>query len=66
MTTHDPDHAFLVADQVLVLAKSTGHWSGDVGLLTEARLSATYGRSISIATVAGRTLCFPKSPARSS
>jgi iron complex transport system ATP-binding protein len=60
MTTHDPDHAFLVADQVLVLAKGTAHCSGPVqSVLTEERLSATYGRSICMATVAGRTLCFP-------
>jgi iron complex transport system ATP-binding protein len=63
MTTHDPDHAFLVSDQVLVLAKGGAHCSGTVGVLTEARLSATYGRSIRIATVAGRTVCFPETQA---
>jgi iron complex transport system ATP-binding protein len=59
MTTHDPDHAFLVGDQVLVLAKDVTHRSGPVQtMLTEACLSATYGRDIRIVTVAGRTLCF--------
>ena len=60
MTTHDPDHAFLVADQVLVLARDVTHRLGPVQtVLTEACLSATYGRDICIVTVAGRTLCFP-------
>ncbi|WP_158747739.1 ABC transporter ATP-binding protein [Acidisphaera sp. L21] len=60
MTTHDPDHAFLVADTVLVLSHGGIHHAGAVAeTLTEARLSETYGRPIRIWDADGRTLCFP-------
>ncbi len=61
MTTHDPDHAFLVADQVLVLGRDRPPLFGPVRtVLTEAVLGATYGRAVRIGTVEGRTLCFAR------
>jgi iron complex transport system ATP-binding protein len=58
MTTHDPDHAFLIADLVLVLSRDGTSCVGPVKeVLSEARLSATYGRAIRIWEAGGRTLC---------
>lgn len=60
MTTHDPDHAFLVADTVLVLARDGTHRFGPVAAtLTESLLTHTYGRPIRIWDAQGRKLCFP-------
>ena len=62
MTTHDPDHAFLVADTVLVMALDGTHATGPVAeILTEARLGATYGRPVRIWNAEGRVVCFPVS-----
>jgi iron complex transport system ATP-binding protein len=59
MTTHDPDHAFLIADQVLVMSREGKSCVGAVTeVLTEERLSATYGRRVRIRNIEGRTLCF--------
>jgi iron complex transport system ATP-binding protein len=59
MTTHDPDHAFLIADQVLVLSHHDAAAVGSaVDVLTEARLSATYGRAVRLHAVDGRPMCF--------
>jgi iron complex transport system ATP-binding protein len=58
MTTHDPDHAFLIADLVLVLSRDGTSCVGPVKeVLSEARLSATYGRAIRIWEAGGRMLC---------
>jgi iron complex transport system ATP-binding protein len=48
MTSHNPDHALLVADKVLLL-HSDGYLSGDVDdVLTEENLSRAYGTEIEI------------------
>ena len=62
MTTHDPGHAFLVADTVLVMARDGTHTAGPVTeTLTEARLGATYGRPVRVLNAVGRIVCFPAS-----
>lgn len=59
MTTHDPDHAFLIADQVLVLSGGGSfHVGGVRDVLTEACLGQTYGRPIRVVEVENRVLCF--------
>jgi iron complex transport system ATP-binding protein len=59
MTTHDPDHAFLIADRTLAMAPGMPAVDGDTReLLTEERLSAIYGRAVCIVEHAGRTICF--------
>ena len=62
MTTHDPDHAFLVADQALVLGRGAALRRADPDVLTEARLSQTYGRPVRIRAVEGHVLCFTEDP----
>jgi iron complex transport system ATP-binding protein len=62
MTTHNPDHAFLCADQVLMLSRGGAHSIGPVAeVVTEQRLSATYGRPIRILRAEGRVFCFAES-----
>jgi iron complex transport system ATP-binding protein len=62
MTTHDPDHAFQIADQALVLSRGAEPCVGPIrDVLTEARLSSTYGRPIRIREVEDRILCFAES-----
>jgi iron complex transport system ATP-binding protein len=59
MTTHDPDHAFLIADQTLVMARDRPARAGATrALLTEALLGETYRRHVRIVEIDGRTLCF--------
>jgi iron complex transport system ATP-binding protein len=59
MTTHDPDHAFLIADRVLVMSRDAPPCAGPVReILTEARLSATYQRPIRTHMVDGRIFSF--------
>lgn len=65
MTSHNPEHAFLVAGQSLIMAPPAGGaagqaaaWGPTATLLTEARLSAVYGRPVRLAEVAGRRLCY--------
>ena len=59
MTTHDPAQAFLIGDQALVLSRGGTSCAGSVAeVLTEARLSATYGRTIRISRSGDRTLCY--------
>lgn len=59
MTSHDPSHAFLAADQTLILVPGQPAWVGPTdSIVTEARLSAAYGSSVRIVRVEGRTLCF--------
>ncbi len=59
MTTHNPDHAFLVADRTLAMAPGLPAEDGPThALLTEQRLCAIYGRPIRIVRVEDRTICF--------
>jgi iron complex transport system ATP-binding protein len=59
MTSHSPDHAFLAADRCLALGRDL---SAPVGpphaLLTEALLSALYGRAVRLARRDGRVICY--------
>ena len=60
MTTHAPDQAFLAADRRLAMGSDAPPVEGATteAVLTEARLSAIYGRSIRLAAHEGRMLCF--------
>jgi iron complex transport system ATP-binding protein len=59
MTSHDPDHAFLIADRTLAMAPTLPAIDGATReLLTEARLSAIYGRAVRIVEHDGQTICF--------
>jgi iron complex transport system ATP-binding protein len=52
VSTHHPEHAFRVADRVLLLAAGTLTAQGPTqATLTSASLSALYGRPIDVATV---------------
>ena len=64
MTSHDPNHAFLIADRTLAMAPGQPAVDGATKqLLTEARLSAIYGRAVRIVEQDGRTICFaPATP----
>lgn len=63
MTSHDPDHAFLIAEQTLLLTHDAPAQAGETRvILTEAHLSATYGHPVRIVTHCGRTLCFADAP----
>jgi iron complex transport system ATP-binding protein len=58
MTTHAPDHAFLVATRTLTLRPDLAVAFGpSAAVLTEAGLTALYGRPIRLAHHAGRTTC---------
>jgi len=58
LTTHDPGHAFRVADTVLLMSRDLSVSSGNPALvLTEASLSAAYGRSIRLFMAEGQTVC---------
>jgi iron complex transport system ATP-binding protein len=65
MTSHNPDHAFLIADQTLAMS---GGRTGTIGptreLLTEALLTSLYGRPVRIIVEGGRTLCFAATEAQ--
>jgi len=66
MTSHDPDHAFLIADRTLAIAPGLPAQDGATRkLLTEARLSAIYGRVVRVVEQDGQTICFAP-PARTS
>jgi len=57
-TTHDPGHAFRVADTVLLMARDTAVSFGTpMEVLTDLSLSAAYGRAIRVLVVAGQTMC---------
>jgi iron complex transport system ATP-binding protein len=59
MTSHNPDHAFLIADQTLAMAGGrTARVGATRELLTEALLSSLYGRPIRIIDHEGRAICF--------
>jgi iron complex transport system ATP-binding protein len=52
VSTHHPEHAFRIADRVLLLAAGAIVAAGATqGTLTSASLSALYGRRIEVATV---------------
>lgn len=60
MTTHHPDHAFLIADRVALL--HDGALEGPdtpAALVTEARLAAIYGVPSAIGQLGARTVCAP-------
>lgn len=60
MTTHHPDHAFLVADRVAIL--HDGRLDGPAPpaeLVTEARLRAVYGVPAAIGRLGSRVVCAP-------
>ncbi len=60
MTTHDPDHAFLIANHVLLLSRGRPALVGPPrAVVTETRLAETYGRAIRIVEAGGRVLSFP-------
>lgn len=62
MTSHDPDHAFLIADRTLVLGRGQPARIGATrDILTETLLSQTYGRPIRIVHHDDRRLCFAAS-----
>jgi iron complex transport system ATP-binding protein len=61
LSTHDPDHAFAIADRVALLndGRILGI-GGPADVLTPARLSEVYGVEVEIARLAdGRTICVP-------
>ena len=58
MTSHNPEHAFLVAGRSLVLARGRAESGPTAALLTEARLGEVYGRAVRLAEVDGRRLCY--------
>lgn len=59
MTTHDPNHAFAVGDQTLIIAPGRPALVGAThAVVTELNLSETYGQPIGIAEVAGRVVCY--------
>jgi iron complex transport system ATP-binding protein len=59
MTSHDPDHAFFIAEQTLLLTRNAPPLVGMTrAILTEAHLSATYGHPVRMITHDGRTLCY--------
>ncbi|MGI4801807.1 MAG: ABC transporter ATP-binding protein [Janthinobacterium lividum] len=58
MTTHDPAHAFRIGHMALLLRKDLSATFGTTGdVLTEASLSAAYGRQVGLATVNGQIVC---------
>lgn len=70
MTSHNPEHAFLVADRTLLMAPGQKAEDGSTHyLLTQERLTKVYGREVRIVLHEGRTLCFAPAgfaPSRSS
>ena len=67
MTSHFPDHAFLLADQVIVMRAGQLLGAGKPGdILSDALLSQTYGTAVQLAQVPdyGMT-CVPLHPLRS-
>jgi iron complex transport system ATP-binding protein len=63
MTSHDPDHAFLIAERTLLLTRDAPPQAGPTRtILTEARLSTTYGHPVRIVALGGRMLCFAETP----
>ncbi len=69
LSTHHPEHAFRIADRVLLLASGELVAQGPtLATLTSAALSALYGRDIEVATVrlgdgSERRVCVPASGA---
>jgi iron complex transport system ATP-binding protein len=64
MTSHDPDHAFLIAERTLLLTRDAPARAGATRvILTETQLSATYGHPVRIITHGARTLCFAEARA---
>ncbi len=64
LCTHDPDHAFLVADRALLLGEGRSIAIGTVAdVLTNANLSRLYGIDVRVAQVEGpsgpRRVCVP-------
>jgi iron complex transport system ATP-binding protein len=60
MTTHHPDHAFLVADRVALLHDGVLEGPAPAAeLVTEARLRAIYGVPAVIGTLGARVVCAP-------
>lgn len=60
MTTHHPDHAFLVADRVALLHGGQLEGPAPPGeLVTEARLRAIYGVPAAIGRLGERVVCAP-------
>ena len=64
LCTHDPDHAFLVADRALLLGEGHAIAAGPIAqVLTEANLSRLYGIDVRVAEVSGpagpRRVCIP-------
>ncbi len=58
MTTHDPGHAFRIGGSALLLRRDLSAVFGPTRtVLTEASLSTAYGRRVTLADVAGRTIC---------
>jgi iron complex transport system ATP-binding protein len=59
MTSHNPDHTFLIADRVLLMGKRRRPCIGlPSEILTEATLSDIYGCTIRIVRSGERMLCF--------
>jgi iron complex transport system ATP-binding protein len=64
LCTHDPDHAFLVADRALLLGEGHSIAVGPIAqVLTNANLSRLYGIDVHVAHVDGpagsRRVCVP-------
>ena len=58
MTTHDPAHAFRIGTTALLLQRNLSAMFGPTrAVLTEASLSAAYGRRITLTEVNGQTVC---------
>ncbi|MGI4801498.1 MAG: ABC transporter ATP-binding protein [Janthinobacterium lividum] len=58
MTTHDPAHAFRIGTTALLLQRDfSATFSPTRAVLTEATLSAAYGRRVTLAEVGGQTVC---------
>jgi iron complex transport system ATP-binding protein len=60
MTTHHPDHAFLVADRVALLHGGVLEGPGaPAAMVTAERLAAIYGVPAVIGELGGRMVCAP-------
>lgn len=58
MTTHDPSHAFRIGSTALLLQNDLSASFGPTRtVLTEANLTAAFGRRVSLATLDGQTVC---------
>jgi iron complex transport system ATP-binding protein len=67
MTLHDPNHALMFSDEVLLLRKLSGERAGNViafgpphEVITPQNIQAAYGVEVEILDVKGRKLLLPR------